>query len=183
MGRHGHRCVAMLSGQRAGLSPQYELGLRQGIESCGGILPAEHVRYGNAARMTPEQERLIEEILQELCAAPNRPSAIFCTFDADAEVAYLTLTRLGLRVPEEISLVGFGGTWRGSALTRRLTSVVVEEEEVGRTAARLLEEMRLGQRDIHDATEVVLPVALSDGQTLGAAPRPQAVESAAARAS
>jgi DNA-binding LacI/PurR family transcriptional regulator len=175
MGRHGHRTIAMLSGTRAGLSPQYELGLRKGIESFEGSLPPGNVRHGNASRMTLEHEQFIERFLEELCSAADRPTAIFCTFDSDAEVAYLALARLGIRVPEDVSLVGFGGTWRGSALTRMLTSVVVEEEEVGRRAARLLHEMKLGQREIYDANEIVLPVALSDGQTLGPAPRVAAV--------
>ena len=97
---------------------------------------------------------------------------MFCSFDSEAELVYLLLHRLGVKLPEQMSLVGFGGTWREGAITRRLTSVAVDEEAVGRRAAELLDEMRRRERPLDDVTEVVLPLSLTGGETLGPAPEP-----------
>ena len=77
------------------------------------------------------------------------------------------LGRLGLRVPEDISLVGFGGTWRDGAIARELTSVAVDETEVGRRAAGLLHQMRNGDRPLDNNEEILMPLCLSAGRTLG----------------
>ena len=98
------------------------------------------------------------------------PTAIFCSFDPEAELVYLLLHRMGLKLPEQVSLMGFGGTWREGAIARRLTSVAVDEEELGRHAAKLLDEMRRRVRPLDDVTEVVLPLSITAGETLGAAP-------------
>ena len=102
---------------------------------------------------------------------PNPPTAIFTTFDSLAEMVYLMLPRLGLRVPEDVSLLGFGGASRDGAFLRRLTSVVVDEVATGRLAVSLLHEMRSGNRPIDDSTEIVLDLALSEGETLAAPTR------------
>ena len=65
----------------------------------------------------------IPEKLKQILAGPDPPTAIMTSFDSSAESLYLQLGRLGLRVPEDISLVGFGGTWREGAVIRQLTSV------------------------------------------------------------
>ncbi|MDB6121038.1 MAG: araR 3, partial [Pedosphaera sp.] len=67
----------------------------------------------------------------------------------------------------ELSLLGFGGTWRQSAFSQRLTSVTVDEEQLGRQAVKLLGEMRHGERPLNDVTDIFIPLGLSAGETLG----------------
>jgi DNA-binding LacI/PurR family transcriptional regulator len=99
-------------------------------------------------------------------SGPDRPTGIFASFDSLAEMIYMLLPRLGLRVPNDFSLIGEGGIWREGVITRRLTSVVVDEIATGRKAVDLLSEMRRGDRAIDDNTEIVLELGLSDGETL-----------------
>ena len=84
--------------------------------------------------------------LQRVFARPDPPTAIVASFDSLAETIYLLLPRLGLRVPEDVSLVGEGGAWREGAITRRLTSAVIDEVATGHKAVALLHEMRSGKR-------------------------------------
>ena len=100
--------------------------------------------------------------------SPDPPTAIFASFDREAEVLYLLLQRLGLRVPQDVSLLGFGGTWREGAITRRLSSVVVDEIATGAQAVALLHEMRDGNRPIDNNEQIVLQLNLYEGETLGA---------------
>lgn len=165
----GHRRAAFFAIQRAGLSAQYERGLREALEKGGGELPAEFVRYDDSPKATAEHERFLKTNLEEMIRRDAPPTAIFCPFDSEAELIYLLLHQLGVKVPDEISLIGFGGTWREGALTRRLTSVTVDEEELGRNAVKLLDEMRRHEKPLNDATEIIMPLSWANGETLGSA--------------
>ena len=45
--------------------------------------------------------------------------------------------------------------------------MAVDEAEIGRRAEELLTEMRGGARPIDDAEEIVMPLVLTEGRTLG----------------
>ena len=165
----GHRRVAFFARHRTGLAPVYEQGLREALREAGGDVPAGWVKDVPPGTPGDRHEEVVRANLEAVLAGPTRPTAIFCGFDSEAELLYLLLPRLGVRVPEDVSLVGFGGTWRDGAILQRLTSVVVDEERLGGTAADLLDEMRRGVRPIDDVTDIVLPLALSGGETLGPA--------------
>ena len=106
-----------------------------------------------------------------MCQGPDRPTAIFTTWDAAAEMIYLLLGHFGLRVPEDIFLVGEGGPVRLGAIIQKLSSVIVQEEEIGRQAAKLLCQMRDGERPIDNDEEIVVPLSFYEGQTLGPLPK------------
>lgn len=167
----GHRRVAFFGAHRSGLGPVYEQGLRQAMERGGGQLPPDFVRYGQSGKITAEHEAFVLANLKELIGRPDRPTGILCGFDSEAELVYLLLGRMGIHVPLDVSLIGFGGAWREGAITRRLVSVTVDEEQLGRNAVTLLDEMRQKKRPIEDTAEILMPLGLSEGETLGSAPR------------
>jgi len=74
-------------------------------------------------------------------------------------------------MPEDISLMSFRGTWREAASARRLTSVTVDETVTARRAVELLEVMRRGLRPLDDDEQIILPLGLNEGETLGPAPQ------------
>jgi GntR family transcriptional regulator of arabinose operon len=100
---------------------------------------------------------------------PRPSTAIFASFDPIAELLYVLLSRCGIRVPDDVSLVGFGGRRRDGALHRSLTSVVIDESKMGREAATLLHEMRVGTLPFDHDDVRQLPVRLATGQTLAGA--------------
>ena len=163
LAERGHRRVAFFTSYSSPSTQAYQLGLQEALRTYGGDAPADLVyRSGSVDR-----EDEVFAALQQMFGQPNPPTAIFTTFDSAAEMIYFLLPRLGLRVPEDVSLVGFGGALREGALTRRLTSVVVDEIATGKKAVSLLHEMRCGERNINDNEEFVMELALSEGQTLG----------------
>ncbi len=159
---HGHRRVAYVAGYRLPAKEAYVEGLQEALRAGGCELPAEAVYTEDATA----NEETLWAALQQMFAKPDRPTAIFASFDTLAEMIYLLLPRLGLRVPEDVSLIGFGGAWREGALTRRLTSVVVDEIATGEKAVSLLHEMRCGERPIDDNEEIVLRLDVSKGETV-----------------
>jgi len=172
LSEQGHRRVAFFGSHRSGLGPVYEQGLREAMQQAGGNLPQDFVRFGRSGKMTSEHEAFVLKSLKEILARADRPTGIFCGFDSEAELIYLLLGQLGIRVPQDVSLVGFGGAWREGAITSRLVSVTLDEEQLGRHAVNYLNEMRHGERLLNDMSEIVMPLSLSSGETLGPAPKP-----------
>jgi len=111
-----------------------------------------------------EYDSHLDKVLPQLLSLPQRPTAIFAGFDTLAEHIYLAAQRLGVQVPEELSIVYFGSASREGAILKRLSVVEIDEFAAGRKAVELLEEMREGRRSIHDSERFALPLKLSDAQ-------------------
>jgi DNA-binding LacI/PurR family transcriptional regulator len=161
---HGHRRLAFITTEMSATAQAYSDGMREALQAGGVEVPLE-VLYV-AERPIQQREESCFAALQMTFSGPDRPTGIFASFDSLAEMIYMLLPRLGLRVPNDVSLIGEGGIWREGVITRRLTSVVVDEIATGRKAVDLLSEMRRGDRAIDDNTEIVLELGLSDGETL-----------------
>lgn len=76
-------------------------------------------------------------MLQILSRKP-RPTAVFAASDVMALGALRALHDSGLRVPQDISLVGFDGLELSDYSTPRLTTVKQNADELARTGVRLL---------------------------------------------
>ncbi len=82
-------------------------------------------------------------------AAP-RPTAVFCANDLIALGMLQEMTRNHIRVPQDISIVGYDGIDFAAAAAVPLTSVRQPRQQLGHTAARLLlEEAADGQTHQH----------------------------------
>jgi DNA-binding LacI/PurR family transcriptional regulator len=74
--------------------------------------------------------------------------------------------RHGMSVPDDISIVSFGGAKRLGPMQHRLTCVTVDEAMIGRLAAKLLDEMRSGKRPIDSDERIEISLSFSEGRTL-----------------
>ncbi len=80
--------------------------------------------------------RAIHRLLTS-CSAAERPTAIFCSSDEIAAGALSGLEEVGLRVPQDIEVIGFGNHPLSIALNPSLTTITYDGVAVGRGAARL----------------------------------------------
>ena len=158
--------MALFTTQKTPITHLWEEGLNEGLQEFGNNGTAELVLTGES--FTLKEDELYAS-LKKVFAWDEPPTAIFATFDSVAEMIYFLLPRLGLRVSDDVSLLGFGGAWREGAFTRRLTSIVIDEIDTGEQAVKLLHEMRRGDRPLDDNTEIVLSLDVSQGKTLTAA--------------
>lgn len=122
------------------------------------VSDAPTVRRGETARET------IERIL----ASPTKPTAIFAWHDRLAYWLLEGCLELGVRVPEDLSIVGFDGIVWPSKTPHVVTSVHCSIEELGHRAVRLL--ARLVEGGDGPRTET-LPARYLPGTTLGPVPR------------
>ena len=162
----GHRRVMIFDSHQTPTSNVIEEAMNSALRAGGCDLPCEVVSVGESIVLT---EKAVLAAIKKAFAKPDRPTAVFATFDSLAEMIYLLLPQLGLRVPQDVSLLGFGGAWRDGIVTQRLVSVVIDEGAVGQRAVSLLHEMRQGDRSIDENAEFVLELSLSEGETLAKA--------------
>lgn len=165
----GHRRVAMFSGLAiAGTDEEYQRGFRGVLQSSGLELPDEFVYIAKTQSADPaKREKQVLEALKFVLGEDDPPTAIWCTSGGIDELVYMHLHELGLRVPEDISLMGLGEADGGGPVSQRITRVVYSDSEVGRLAVELLDEMASGKRALDDTKRIVMPVSLIDGKTLG----------------
>ncbi len=105
--------------------------------------------------------------------AADRPTAVFCTNDLIALGVLQEMTRHKIRVPEDISIVGYDDIDFAAAAAVPLTSVRQPRQQLGRTAARmLLEEAAAG--DAHQHQQVIFEPELIIRQSTKATPPPAA---------
>jgi DNA-binding LacI/PurR family transcriptional regulator len=74
-------------------------------------------------------------------SAPDRPTALFCAYDAIALPLMDDLMRLGLRIPEDISVVGFDDVPGAAGAQPALTTMRQPMTELGERAAEMLLEI------------------------------------------
>jgi DNA-binding LacI/PurR family transcriptional regulator len=76
--------------------------------------------------------------LQTILARGVQPDAVFAVNDPVAVGAYHEIKRLGLAIPKDIALVGFGDTTLSSYLAPPLTTVTQSPYRMGKIAADML---------------------------------------------
>jgi DNA-binding LacI/PurR family transcriptional regulator len=91
-------------------------------------------------------ERLGHDATTQVLARPLRPTALLCLSDSLALGALTAAQDLGLRVPDDISIVGFDDIPSGRSSTPPLTTISQSHREKGRTAASMLFAMLRGER-------------------------------------
>jgi DNA-binding LacI/PurR family transcriptional regulator len=74
------------------------------------------------------------QAMQELLACPVRPTAVLCSNDLTAMGALRAVRRAGLRVPGEISIIGFDDIHLAEFTEPPLTTVRLSREELARKA-------------------------------------------------
>ena len=162
----GHRRVGVISGLApVGTSSERLEGYRQALRAHG--LPEEPalVREGNS-RLDGGYRRM-----NELLDLPTPPTAVFTTNNLMTLGALGALQARGVRVPDDMAVVGFDDFEWAIVLRPRLTTVAQPTYEIGETAARLLLE-RIEKKVDGAPRRVVLPTQLLVRESCGAGGQP-----------
>jgi DNA-binding LacI/PurR family transcriptional regulator len=92
---------------------------------------------------------------QELLAMKKRPDAIFTISDRMAIGAMLAIKKKGLKMPEDIGLVGFNNEPVVSLVTPAISSVEQPSFELGRAAAKLFIESMHHDEDMSGVEQIL----------------------------
>ncbi len=140
----GHRRIAIIQGTRGNHDAQHRLRGYRAALSEAGIPPDPALEIeGNFT------EAAGHAAVRRVLALEPRPTAIFASNDAMAIGALSALREAGLRVPRDLSVVGFDDIPIARYMDPPLTSVHVGISELGgRATERLLEVMeKTGKRE------------------------------------
>jgi DNA-binding LacI/PurR family transcriptional regulator len=100
-----------------------------------------------------------EFAMHRLLARSEVIDAVFASSDAMAAGALWALQVVGLRVPEDVAVIGFDDTPMAAATQPPLTSVRQPVEQMGREMARLV--LTMSSRQDHSPREVMLTAELA----------------------
>jgi GntR family transcriptional regulator, arabinose operon transcriptional repressor len=170
--RHGHRRAALICSHPSLLLDLQIRGFREALRANGCELPDRFVYEGQSVSLEPaDRDAQVAEGVERIFGAQERPTVVYVASGQDAESAYGALQRLGLRVPEDVSLLTTTVEPNPhEQFLRTVASVFVPEAEIGRRAFEILCEMRSGKRPIDDTETIVMPIHWREGRTLGPAP-------------
>lgn len=94
-------------------------------------------------------------------------TAIFAANDILAVGAYQALTALGLKVPDDVALVGYGDLDLSALLGVKLTTVNQNPRKMGDRAAGLLLEKMSGAQPVSNSRSVVIPTRMVPRESCG----------------
>lgn len=157
----GHRRIGVITGPDAfAATSERLLGVEGALAGAGVLLERALIAQGDwqiASGM---------EAARRLLDRPHRPTAIFAFNDEMAIGVLRAAASLGIRVPEDLSVVGFDDLDRAQLVTPQLTTVRQPLAEMGRMAVSLLLRLLAGRR--LDALRFELATALVVRQSTAA---------------
>ncbi|WP_349918146.1 LacI family DNA-binding transcriptional regulator [Aeromonas veronii] len=130
----GHSRIALIGADPAYLyARQREAGVHQALAEAGLVLAEEwNIRVSSFSFQAGA------EVAQQLLDSPARPTAVFAVADALAIGLMQRLQEAGLRIPEDIAIMGFDDIALAGHLSPPLTTMAQPMDELGAEAVRLL---------------------------------------------
>ncbi|MGW0870514.1 LacI family DNA-binding transcriptional regulator [Streptomyces sp. NPDC002740] len=145
----GHERIAVIAGPRRKMCSSARVaGYRSALASAGIAYRPEYLRNGGF------DESIAHRRMQELLDLPEPPTAVFVCSDSMALGAYLALSERGLKVPYDVSVVGFDDLPESRWTTPALTTVRQPLAEMAATGLRLLLRMMDGEHPEGTRTEL-----------------------------
>lgn len=128
----GRRRIAHIYGPVNSSTASRILGYRQALEEAGLPVPDSYIRGGG------ENDPIPEQAMRELLDLPEPPDAVFCYNDAVAGSCMRVIRAAGLRMPEDIALIGVGNIRFSDVMLSPLTTINQCSSKIGEVAARSL---------------------------------------------
>lgn len=129
----GHRRIACLSSREAS-SQTWAIKRRSSFEEAVSRFPGTHIK---SWRLNPQGTNGVE-VARELLQDELRPTAVFTVSDHEAIFVYQAAAQLNLRIPQDVSVVGFADLDFAASMNPPLTTMRQRPQEIGRLAAKLI---------------------------------------------
>lgn len=129
----GHRRIAYIHGNPTAVTENRLMGFYRACEALGLSIPNEYIEeceYHEPVSCHAATKRLL--------ALPKRPTCILFSDDYSYIGGINAIYEAGLRVPEDISIVGYDGIHMAKMVSPKLTTWQQNTAELGRLAAERL---------------------------------------------
>ena len=132
----GHTRIVHFAG------PSYSAHTTERVDGVRHAYSASHLAFADDAIVTAgahlEDGYRAGLAYFSACPPESRPTGVTCYNDLVAVGLYRALTELGLRVPDDVSVVGFDDIPLAEYLTVPLTTIRMPKERMGALAAQML---------------------------------------------
>ena len=160
----GHRRIAFIHGEVGSVTNARIDGFRKECESLAIDIPAEYIQSG--CYHEPDSSRVITKKLMSL---PVPPTCILFPDDYASFGGLNELEKIGYRVPEDISIIGYDGIRLAEKLRPHLTTYRQDYEKIGELAVMLLTDAI--ENPLHRPQTVTVTGSFLEGATLSAIAR------------
>ncbi|MBP1965415.1 LacI family DNA-binding transcriptional regulator [Paenibacillus aceris] len=134
----GHKEIGYIaSNVRIQNFEERKVGFYEALQEQGLEIHPDHI-FAVAPTMLSSQEDLKGQLKAYMETGRQLPTAIFCECDYIAISAMKTLTELGIRVPEQVSVIGFDNISESRIISPELTTIHVEKKRMAQLAVDLL---------------------------------------------
>jgi LacI family transcriptional regulator, repressor for deo operon, udp, cdd, tsx, nupC, and nupG len=161
----GHRRVTFVSGQLSASdrAQQRLCGFQDGVRAVGlkstGLLEVPFVKSA------------VQDITS-LLKTKARPTALVCSNDLLAIRCMRAAHLAGLRVPQDLSVVGFDGIALGEDLMPMLSTITQPNAQMGQRAASLLIDALAAGTSLKPDASITLDYAFREGESCSRTPLP-----------
>ena len=149
---HGHKRIGFISGdlERESFHQRF-LGYKKALK-------LNNIPFDESLIKTGDLEAGYEHT-KDLLTLESKPSAIFATNDINAIYGYKAVKEANLRIPEDISFIGFDDIDLARMASPPLTTIRVYKEELGSIAVRNL--LNIVKNDSNNtAVDTLVPIRL-----------------------
>ena len=126
----GHRKIAYIHGNETSVTENRMTGFYKAVEELGLTIPDEYIR--ECEYHEPDS---CHEATKELLSLKDRPTCIFFSDDYSYIGGANAIAGAGLRIPDDISVVGYDGIHMAKMISPKLTTWEQNTKELGRIAA------------------------------------------------
>jgi len=151
--RAGHRRIGYVNGEASMEASRHRLrGYRQALATADLPFDPDLLREGNWQPISGY------EAARELMSLKSPPTAIFCANDLMAVGCYEALHELGLRIPDDVAVMGYDDREIAQHLHPPLTTVLLPHFEMGSIAAEILLDAASGSMSRPRQIKVECPI-------------------------
>lgn len=137
----GHMDIAFIGGgNNTSTTVQKISAIRSKLEAHGLKLPEDRILYGDFSIPCGK------ELMSRIIAMTPRPSAALCVNDNIAIGAIKAAAEAGLRIPQDISIVGFDDTPLATSVIPELTTISQSAHQLGQYAVETVHKLIIGEK-------------------------------------
>ena len=158
--KKGHRKIAYIHGNDTAVTESRMTGFYKACEELGLVIPGEYIRAAEY-----HEPNSCYEATKELLALEDRPACILFSDDYAYIGGNRAIAEAGLKIPEDISVVGYDGIHMAKVISPRLTTWEQNTKELGRIALdKLIERIENPRTAIPE--HIIVEGRLLEGETV-----------------
>ena len=156
----GHRRISFIQGEKGAVSRERLAGFYKACAELGIRVPVEYVREGHF-----HDPAGCTAFIRELLQMDEKPTCVLCPDDYSCLGALWLLESQGLRVPADISLVGYDGIRMSQMMTPRLTTYCQDTVQIAKVVFTLIIDA-IENPETHIPKQITVSGMLMEGETV-----------------